>query len=123
MITSGEFVALLTTVMLPDRLPTDAGANVAVKEADCPAARLSGNTIPVVLKPVPLSLTCEMETLEFPVFVNVTVCEALVPVVKLPKLSEAGEALSWSVAAMPVPLNGTTSGVFAELLMKVMLPE
>ena len=114
---------MLTTVTLPERLPADAGANVAVKEADCPTARLSGNAIPLTLKPSPLSLTCEMETLELPVLVNVTVCAALVPLVRLPKLSEAGDAESWRVVAMPVPLNGTTSGEFIVLLRKVMLPE
>ena len=41
-ITRGEFVALLTTVTLPERLPVDAGANVTLKEVDWPAARLSG---------------------------------------------------------------------------------
>lgn len=83
-IVNGEFVALLATVTLPERLPAEAGANVTVKEVDCPAARLSGSAIPLTLKPAPLSLTCEMETLEFPVFVNVTVCKALVPVARLP---------------------------------------
>ena len=82
--TNGEFVALLITITLPERLPADAGANVIVKEVDCPTARLSGNAIPLTLKPAPLALTWEMETLEFPVFVNVTVCEALVPVDRLP---------------------------------------
>ena len=31
---NGEFVALLTMVTLPGRLPAEAGANVTVKEAD-----------------------------------------------------------------------------------------
>jgi len=115
-------VALLITVTLLERLPAEVGANVTVKEADCPTARLSGNPAALVLKPAPLVLTCEMETLEFPVLVIVKLCVALVPVVKLPKLSDVGEAESWSVAAMPAPLNGTTSGEFGVLLMKVMLP-
>ena len=53
----------------------------------------------------------------------VTVCVALVPVVRLPKLSDAGDADSWSVEEMPVPLKGTTSGEFVVLLINVMLPE
>lgn len=68
-------------------------------------------------------MTCEIEMLELPVFEIVTVCVALVPVVRLPKLRDAGDAASCSVAAMPVPVHGTTSGEFAVLLMKVMLPE
>jgi len=31
---NGEFVALLTMVTLPGRLPVEAGANVTLKEAD-----------------------------------------------------------------------------------------
>ena len=31
---SGEFVALLTMVTLPGRLPAEAGANMTLKEAD-----------------------------------------------------------------------------------------
>lgn len=68
-------------------------------------------------------MTCEIETLEFPVFEIVTVCVALVPVVRLPKFSDAGDAESCNVAAMPVPLKGITSGEFAALLISVTLPE
>jgi len=121
--TSGEFVALLTTVTLPARPPAEAGANVALKEVDWPAARFSGSVIPLVLNPVPLALTCEMETLEFPVLEIVTLCVALVPVVRLPKLRAVGEAESWRMVALPVPLSGTTSGEFGVLLINVMLPE
>jgi hypothetical protein len=87
-------VALLTTVTLPARLPAEAGANVTMKEVDWPAARFSGSAIPLVVKPVPVALSCEMETLELPVLEIETLCVALVPVVKLPKLSDAGVAES-----------------------------
>jgi len=70
--TKGEFVALLTTVTLPARLPVEAGAKLTLKEAVCPAARLKGSAIPLVVKPAPLSMICEMETLEFPVLEIVT---------------------------------------------------
>ena len=93
-IVAGELVALLTTVTLPARLPAEAGANVTLKEVDWPAARFSGSVIPLVVKPAPVALTCEMETLEFPVLEIVTLCVALVPVVRLPKLSDAGDAES-----------------------------
>jgi hypothetical protein len=93
-IVAGELVALLTTVTLPARLPAEAGVNVTLKEVDWPAARFSGSVIPLVLNPVPVALTCEMEMLEFPVLEIVTLCVALVPVVRLPKLSDAGDAES-----------------------------
>jgi hypothetical protein len=92
--TNGEFVALLTTVTVPTRLPAEAGVNVTLKEVVWPAARLNGSVIPLVLNPVPVALTCEMETLEFPVLEIVTLCDALVPVVRFPKLSDAGAAES-----------------------------
>jgi hypothetical protein len=64
-----------------------------------------------------------METLEFPVLEIVTLCVALVPVVWLPKASDVGDAESWRMLAIPVPLRGTTSGEFGVLLISVMLPE
>ena len=45
------------------------------------------------------------------------------PTVTLPKLRAVGDAESWSVVAMPVPLSGTTSDEFGALLTSVMLPE
>jgi hypothetical protein len=120
---SGEFVALLITVTLPGRLPVEVGANMTLKEVDCPAARLSGSAIPLVLNPPPLALICEMETLEFPVLEIVTLCVALVPVARLPKLSDVGDAESWRMLEIPVPPRGTTSGEFGVLLISVMLPE
>jgi hypothetical protein len=93
-IVAGEFVALLTTVTLPARLPVEVGANVTLKEVDWPAARLSGSVIPLVLNPVPAALICEMEALEFPVLEIVTLCVALEPVPRFPKFSDAGDAES-----------------------------
>jgi len=122
-IVAGELVALLTTVTLPARLPVEVGAKLTVNDVDWPAARLNGSVIPLVLKPVPVALICEMETLEFPVFEIATLCVALEPVARFPKLSDAGDAESCSVVAKPVPLSGTTSDEFGALLTSVMLPE
>lgn len=94
MIVAGELVALLTTVTLPERLPAEAGANLTLNDVDCPAARVAGSVIPLVLKPVPVALICEMETLEFPVFEIVSVWLADAPVATLPKLSDVGETES-----------------------------
>ena len=82
---------MLTTVTLPERLPAEAGANLTLNDVDCPAARVAGSVIPLVLKPVPVALICEMETLEFPVFEIVSVWLAVAPVATLPKLSEVGD--------------------------------
>ena len=108
---------------LPARLPVEAGANVTLKDVDWPAARLSGSAMEEVEKPAPLALICEMDTLEFPVFEIVTLCEVLLPVARLPKLSEVGDAESCRMDVIPVPPNVTTSGEFGVLLISVMLPE
>ena len=120
---SGELAALLTTVTLPGRLPVAVGANVTLNEVDCPAARVRGSAIPAALNPVPPRLICEIETLAFPVFESVTFCVALVPVARLPKLSEVGDTDSWRLVEMPVPPSGTTSGELGVLLINVMLPD
>ena len=70
---SGEFVALLATETLPVTLPAPDGANVAVKVAACPGAKISPEEMPAALKPAPETVTFEIVTLEFPAFVSVTV--------------------------------------------------
>jgi len=122
-IVAGELVAVLTTVTLPEREPAEVGAKLTLNDADWPAARLSGSVIPLELKPVPVALICEIETLEFPVLEIVTFCAAVDPVARLPKLNDAGETESWSVLTMPVPASGIASEEFGALLMSVMLPE
>jgi len=119
----GEFVALLVTVMLPERLPVVVGAKVTLKEVDCPATRVTGSAKPAVLNPAPLRLICETETLELPVFARVTLCVPLAPVVMLPKLSEAGDAVSWATGDTPVPVRGIRSGEAGVLLTSVRYPE
>lgn len=76
----------------------------------------------MTVNPAPLVLICEIVTLEFPVFVSVTLCVALVPVVRLPKLSEAGLGVSWRMQGIPVPAKGTASGAPGALLTSVRLP-
>jgi hypothetical protein len=88
----GEFVALLVMVTLPLTLPAVAGSYTTEKEVLCPAFSVRGRARPVTEKPAPVTLSFDSETLALPVFVSVTVCEELVPVVTLPKLSEVGEA-------------------------------
>lgn len=82
------------TVTLPVTLPAETGANATLNEVVCPAARVTGRPIEERLNPVPLTLTCEMVTLALPVLLRVTVCVALVPVVRLPKLKDVGFAES-----------------------------
>lgn len=114
---------MLVTVTLPEKLPVVVGANVTLKELDCPAARVRGSAKPAALNPALLMLICETDTLELPVFAKVTFCVPLMPVVMLPKLSEAGDAVSWATADTPVPAKETTSGELSVLFTSVRLPE
>ena len=91
---AGEFVALLTTETLPVTLPAAVGANVTLRVAAWLAARVSGRVKPLPLNPAPETFTCEMVTLELPLFVSVTVCVLLVPTNTLPKLKLVGLAES-----------------------------
>ena len=50
--------------------------------------------IPLMLKPVPVTFACEMDTAADPVFDRVIVCELLLPVVTVPKLAVEGFAIS-----------------------------
>jgi hypothetical protein len=106
--------------MLPDALPELLGANLAVNDAFCPAAIVSGVVTPETLKPVPETFTADTVTLPVPPFVRVIVCELLPPTFTLPKLSLAGEAVK--LPCVPVPLNAIVSGEFGPLLTTEMLP-
>jgi hypothetical protein len=80
--------------------------------------RVVPEVTPLALKPAPETVTLEMVTLEFPVFVKVTLEEPLPPTFTLPKLRLVGFAPSRKVAATPVPLRAIASGEPGALLTK-----
>jgi len=53
----GEFVALLTMEMLPDRAPAAVGENAADNVALCPAASVSGTAKLLAENPAPVTVT------------------------------------------------------------------
>jgi hypothetical protein len=57
----------------PVNVPADSGAKFTPKVVLCPDASVRGVVIPVILKPAPLAVACEIVTLEPPVFFNVSV--------------------------------------------------
>lgn len=69
-----ELLALLVMAMLPVALPAALGANVAVKDALCPAFRVAGRLRPLMLKPVPLADACVMVIAELLPLFSVMVC-------------------------------------------------
>jgi hypothetical protein len=72
-IVSGEGLALLVIVTLPVAAPVAPGWNVTVKLVLAPAATVTGAASPAMLKPVPLTLACEIASAASPVFDMVTV--------------------------------------------------
>ena len=69
-----------------------------------------------MLNPAPDTVTPEMVTFEFPLFVKVTFSELLPPSVTLPNGRLVGLAPSRVLAAMPVPLRVIARGEFIALL-------
>lgn len=117
---AGELLALLATLMAPVEAPVTAGAKVAEKALDWPAARVRGNARPLRLKPVPLAVAAVTVTAAEPVLVSVTLCVELPPTITFPKLMLAGVALSSRLA--PAPLRAMTVGELVAVLVTATLP-
>src|SRR5436853_6479587 len=86
----GELGALMTSETLPEALPVAVGANCTLKVLDCPAARVSGNVSPLMLKPAPVTLPCEMVKLTPPELVKLKFCTLVLPTSTLPKVALGG---------------------------------
>lgn len=86
---------MLMIEMLPTGLPAEVGANWAVSVVLRPAPSVCGTASPLMLKPVPDAVACEIVTFADPEFVNVIVCDPLLPTATEPKLTLAGLAPSW----------------------------
>ena len=64
----GEFRALLSSEILPVTLPVAVGAKVTLKDVLWPVVSVSGIDGPLMLKPAPATLACEIVRLDVPVF-------------------------------------------------------
>jgi hypothetical protein len=89
---SGEFGALLVKEIDPVALPAEVGVKIALNVELLPAAIVSGTARPLVLNPAPVTVTAEIVTLAVPPFERLIVCELLVPMTTLPKLTFEGLA-------------------------------
>ena len=121
-IVEGEFVALLVIATAPFTAPALVGANCTVTVTDWFGFSVSPELMPLAVTPAPDTFTAEIVTLALPVFVTDTLCELLLPVFTLPKLTLEELKLSVRVDAMPVPLSAIESGEFAALLVIVTEP-
>jgi hypothetical protein len=112
----GEFVALLTTDTLPVTLPAAVGANATFTVADWLGVRTVPEVTPLALNPVPVTVTVEIVTFEFPLFVSVTLNELVLPTFTFPKFKLVGFAPTRKVGATPVPLRAMVVGEVGALL-------
>jgi hypothetical protein len=80
---------LLATLTVPETAPAVVGLNMTVKVAVSFGATVTA-PMALAVKPVPLVVTPEIVTLEFPLFVSVTPSELLALTLTLPKLRLAG---------------------------------
>ena len=78
------------TVTVPVAAAAVVGANVTLKLALWPAAKVTGAVIPLRVNPVPVMLTWDIVTLDPPVLVTVSERDLLVPTVTLPKARLVG---------------------------------
>jgi hypothetical protein len=121
-ITKDGFAAVLVTVTLPLTAPDAVGLKVTVKVVDCPPVSVSGVEIPLTANALPLRATCDIEMLEVPVFLSVTVWLGSLPITTLPNATLEGLALSAAPDASPVPDRVNVIGDPGALLAKLMLP-
>jgi hypothetical protein len=91
---AGDPGALLTIEMLPVAAPADAGVNIAENEALLPALIVIGMLAPLVLNPLPDGEALVTVSVAVPAFVNVTVCDPLLPTATFPKATLAGLIVS-----------------------------
>ena len=93
-ITAGEPVALLATDMLALALPEVVGANETLSVAVWLGVSMVPALTPLALNSPGVVVTPEIVISALPLFVSVTVCELLLPTVKLPKATLAGFEVS-----------------------------
>jgi len=72
-IASGEVGPLLTKDTDPLTLPAEVGVNMALNVAVAPTAIVVGAVKPLIVKPVPETLACEIVKLAVPVFFRLMV--------------------------------------------------
>jgi len=119
----GEFAALLLIVIVPVWKPVVLGEKLTKRYALWPADNVTPPSPPIVLNAVPLTLSCEISTLEFPVFFTVNCKVFEPPSSSLPKLKLELDSDSDLVAVDPVPLKLTVNvGLLLPLLVNVILP-
>jgi hypothetical protein len=116
------FVALLFTVTEPTAFPAVVGLKFTFSAAACPGERVTFVSEPFVVNPLPVIVTLEIVTSEFPAFVSAALKVLLFPTITLPKLKLVGLTFSSRVSVVAVPLIAIVSGEFGALLVSTTEP-
>jgi hypothetical protein len=118
----GEFVALLTNEMDPEKGPLVSGTKLTFTFALPPAATENGTTA-VDRKTPPVMFAADTDTAVLPVFDSVTVWFDVFPTNTLPNATLEGDALRVRVeGTVAAPDRLTTGGVLDALLVSVSAP-
>jgi len=107
--------------ILPAADPDAVGVNVTVKVAFCPAARVRGALIPLIVNPVPLMAICEISTLDPPMLVTDSEIGSLFPTVTVPKSAAVGLSANCPgvMVVIPIPLRVMLAEESDALLVRV----
>jgi hypothetical protein len=119
-IASDAGAPLVASVIDPVTVAVVVGVKIALNATLPPAGMVVAVDRPEIVNPAPGGVTFENVRVELPPFCSVMVCELLVPLTTLPKLTLAGiaEICAWR----PVPDRGIVSGEFDASLVTVKVP-
>lgn len=120
-IAAGDPLALLTMASVPDVAPAAVGEYCTVKLMLCDGDSVTGDP-PDKDKFAPVKASLEIATFELPVFVIVTVREAVLPTLTFPKLTLEGFTARLNPAATPAPLKAMAEGGLEASLTRDKLP-
>src|ERR1700686_3844917 len=118
---AGDPLALLTMASVPDVATAVVGEYCTVKLMLCDGDSVPGDP-PDKDKFAPVKASLEIATLELPVFVIVTLREAVLPTLTLPKLTLLGFTARLKPAATPAPLSAMAEGGLVASLTRDKLP-
>ena len=117
-----ELLALLDTINAPVYFPAALESNCTSTVTLCELESCRGALPPVTLNPVPLAKIFDTVISVFPVFVNVTLCDAILPALTVPKFTLVGPTAIASFAAATVPDTGTAAFIVAVLVVTETFP-
>ena len=105
--------ALLISFSVPADVPAFCGVNFTVNVMVDPACSQCGSESPCTLYPLPVTVSPDSRTPEFPVFAMVTLTVCARPTATCPKFTAPGancnSPLARAAGAMPAPITANTT--------------